>query len=71
MAQAMTGGVSYRTGHTPSVSAYAEPPPSEREARPHLLLRIEFERAGHAAAPTVPQREIFGKSIDYTPSVVA
>ena len=28
MAQAMTGGVSYRTGHTPSVSAYAEPPPS-------------------------------------------
>ena len=36
--------------------------PLHRGASATLFLRMKFERAGHAAAPTVPRREIPGKS---------
>ena len=44
--------------YTPSGCPKGQPPPpTRREAYATLFLRIEFERAGHAAAPTMLRRK--------------
>ena len=48
-----------RTNRTPPPSRLTPThlPPTRREAYATLFLRIEFERAGHAAAPTMLRRK--------------
>ena len=60
----LSSGMTATGSHVDSYSLRGAQPPTRREAYALPLLRMEFERAGHAAAPT---RKIEGA---YRPSSV-